>query len=887
MPLLYLSMNRSVANWVVERYQCTEKEKRLRNLLIANSGLRFKKGKWLNTKLDLDSIDTEELLVKILKVLNEDRIKFYTRDKDATNDNDDEEIIVTTASTNVNSEMKRLIMKKPRFTDVDSVREFILQTGRALVACNPSARNIQSDYVYLAHHYNLAQSRSSDSKLQKDLEDLQLAREEDKKAYLELNREYLQSEKDLQDCETKYQKYLDRQRVAENESAYQNNSMLQNQLQELTIKHNIEMVECNRKLTSARDEVNECNNKLTQAQDDLTKYSEMALQVVTYNQNDQQVLQLNEQMTQMTRTNNELNFQLDSMRKEFYTTIQDLQTQLASEQERHLETSRLLNETRNNNYVMRSQYEHFSSQMNIQYQDVVRLYEELQIVYKNVVDQHNTIIQDIKTVVINREEGFVNQFYAMKNNLSETIEKILEMTKNCSDVCYERSVDIADMRLADDLDRQDITITELVPGDESVVAASAAQFITFPEEPLNNDINMDQEANILSTDKNLQLPDIPNLPSPTPIAQTSASVDLPAPLLLRSGRQYKRAPIVNSPRQVLIVIAKSLGLSVAGGEKSLVNRITDAASRLDKLYQIMVRNMSCTPKENRSRLANMEDCVMDTITRLNSVNELQQNVDDVIRMCETDKAKIKRECNEDRQIAIELHENTVQDLKRTHILQLQQITVDHSLFELLVRLLKIITDISDTSQPILSDITEIHITNSIKNMYKIQNTIEFLKNILLILNNKCNIEFDVTNLLRGNENGRTEFLNTMLTFCDVLSPFNLNENEVQTILDVNLPQSTVNIQELPTDSSNVIENITIYEPVAGTSNISNTVSPINDYYTISYGSDESNAPDRYIESLRKRKRQEVPTYPISEEDEYFEEDEFNDENNIVKFPKTK
>nr|QNN89472.1 ORF42 [Pieris brassicae granulovirus] len=120
-------MKRSVANWVIEKHQCTEKEKRLRNLLITNSGLKLEGGKWLDKRIDLNAMDTEELLVKVLKAMNEQNLRFRTNDDDNDENNYDDEgnIVSVSKNNNVTRETKRLFTKRPNFTDIKSVREFI------------------------------------------------------------------------------------------------------------------------------------------------------------------------------------------------------------------------------------------------------------------------------------------------------------------------------------------------------------------------------------------------------------------------------------------------------------------------------------------------------------------------------------------------------------------------------------------------------------------------------------------------------------------------------------------------------------------------------------------------------------------------------------------
>lgn len=154
-------MNRSVANWMVEKHRCTEKEKRLRNLLVINSGLKVEGGRWLDRRFDLENLDTEVLLVKVLKTLTDDRNKLMSLSETGPNAINNEDTNEFSYGKNVSSELKRLFIKKPKFTNVDSVREFILQMARTIIACNPNASILSPDFTLLATNYGLSQDTAN------------------------------------------------------------------------------------------------------------------------------------------------------------------------------------------------------------------------------------------------------------------------------------------------------------------------------------------------------------------------------------------------------------------------------------------------------------------------------------------------------------------------------------------------------------------------------------------------------------------------------------------------------------------------------------------------------------------------------------------------------
>lgn len=143
---------------MVEKQRCTEKEKRLRDLLVINSGLKIEGGRWLDRRFDLESLDTEVLLVKVLKTLTDDRNKLMSLNETGINAEDTNDF---SHGKNVSSELKRLFMKKPKFTNADSVREFILQMARTIIACNPNASVLSPDFTLLATNYGLSQDTAN------------------------------------------------------------------------------------------------------------------------------------------------------------------------------------------------------------------------------------------------------------------------------------------------------------------------------------------------------------------------------------------------------------------------------------------------------------------------------------------------------------------------------------------------------------------------------------------------------------------------------------------------------------------------------------------------------------------------------------------------------
>nr|WPN08667.1 hypothetical protein [Cnaphalocrocis medinalis granulovirus] len=186
-------MKRSVASWVVEKHQCSEKEKRLRNLLLANGGLPLDDG-GLTSRINLNALDTEELLIKVLnhkhQLLQQKQILQQKQD-------DDDGGGTENSIVDVNRESRRLFTKRPRFTDIKSVREFILQMGRTIIACNPSLQYLGEDFNYIAYNYGLAQDTpvAENERIRREMRDYEVLNET-------LNTQLTQSNMQLTNAET-------------------------------------------------------------------------------------------------------------------------------------------------------------------------------------------------------------------------------------------------------------------------------------------------------------------------------------------------------------------------------------------------------------------------------------------------------------------------------------------------------------------------------------------------------------------------------------------------------------------------------------------------------------------------------------------------------------
>ncbi|AKN80722.1 hypothetical protein [Diatraea saccharalis granulovirus] len=300
-------MKRSVAGWVVEKQQCEDKEKRLRNLLITNSGLRLQGGRWIDQRLDLNSIDTEELLVKVLKKLNEGTT--------STTSNDDE-IIVDTRNNLLLRETKYL--KRPNFSDVESVREFILQIGRVVVLCEPSLQNLHSDFAYLAYNYGITHTpmeNKFDEEKEKRIITLEREREVNLRAYNKLKN-------DFEDLKLQYTDVLGKIQIGEE------NVIISRRLQE--------------KLTTTEDDLNKTREMLTQKEIRIRQYEDVYRE--TQNQLEEQIQTIEKYRINLITTQDRLKeceIQNDSLKNDLkscndhimniYSKAETTQSQIAEE----------------------------------------------------------------------------------------------------------------------------------------------------------------------------------------------------------------------------------------------------------------------------------------------------------------------------------------------------------------------------------------------------------------------------------------------------------------------------------------------------------------------------------------------------------------------------
>ncbi|UXX41848.1 hypothetical protein [Psilogramma increta granulovirus] len=221
-----MMIKRSVANWMVEKQRCTEKEKRLRNLLVINSGLKIEGGRWLDRRFDLENLDTEVLLVKVLKTLTDDRNKLMSLNETEINAEDTNQFGY---GKNVSSELKRLFMKKPKFTNTDSVREFILQMARTIIACNPNASVLSPDFTLLATNYGLSQDTAN---LQTQIYELKTENERITTDNTRLKQDNDSLTSGYQSLQVAYQDLLDNSEGGNNcDKLTQNISVLRDELQ--------------------------------------------------------------------------------------------------------------------------------------------------------------------------------------------------------------------------------------------------------------------------------------------------------------------------------------------------------------------------------------------------------------------------------------------------------------------------------------------------------------------------------------------------------------------------------------------------------------------------------------------------------------------------------
>ncbi|ACH69395.1 hypothetical protein PsunGV_gp045 [Pseudalatia unipuncta granulovirus] len=160
-------MNRSIATWIKERNVCVDKEQRLRNLILVY-------GNYTNS--DIQNIDTETLLVRVLKKINEQTIEYKSGgDISTTITKDYKNYVVTDELGNftlVNNNpppakrptpeaLKVLLNNKPSYGNPETVRNYLNQVTRLLAELDSRTAPVQTELSIIATNYGSASSVSA------------------------------------------------------------------------------------------------------------------------------------------------------------------------------------------------------------------------------------------------------------------------------------------------------------------------------------------------------------------------------------------------------------------------------------------------------------------------------------------------------------------------------------------------------------------------------------------------------------------------------------------------------------------------------------------------------------------------------------------------------
>lgn len=159
-------MNRSIANWIKERNVCVDKEQRLRNLILVYGNY---------TNADIQNIDTETLLARMLKKINDQTIEYRSGgDISTTITKDFKNYVVTDELGNftlVNNNpppakrptlesLKLLLNNKPAYGNPETVRNYLNQVTRLLAELDSRTAPVQTELSIIATYYGSAASVS-------------------------------------------------------------------------------------------------------------------------------------------------------------------------------------------------------------------------------------------------------------------------------------------------------------------------------------------------------------------------------------------------------------------------------------------------------------------------------------------------------------------------------------------------------------------------------------------------------------------------------------------------------------------------------------------------------------------------------------------------------
>ncbi|ABQ51984.1 hypothetical protein SlGVgp041 [Spodoptera litura granulovirus] len=254
-------MKRSVVNWISERNDCIERDKRLRNLLIVYSD---------HPRQVAECMDSESLLVDLLRRMHEVTVKLEAGGETKTTIHKEYRNFVGDESSLFNvskfppigpvpAQLATLLQQKPDYNNIDSVRDYIRQIARALVEYDVRAAPVMWEAQMISRNYGLGPSTSATDN------DVEMIETDTYK----LNNKELAKEKEklIVTIET-LKKELDKckKTVSEQNKAKQSLASVQKELELIKTdrdKTKTDLAACKADVDSKNIKITELNNKIT------------------------------------------------------------------------------------------------------------------------------------------------------------------------------------------------------------------------------------------------------------------------------------------------------------------------------------------------------------------------------------------------------------------------------------------------------------------------------------------------------------------------------------------------------------------------------------------------------------------------------------------------
>lgn len=668
----------------------------------------------MDKRLDLDAMDTEELLVKVLKVLNEERTMRV---------GDEESAVVDTQTRSA----RRLRFMRPRFTNNDSVREFILEMGRTIMACDPSASDLSSDFTFLAHNYGLA-SGTSNATTDATRRELDNANREIDRLRSEVGR----LEEVRASALVEYTELLSRTTVnAERDAELVESKRILEQLNATLERYRTGEQEL-------KDQLDRCNEELKNRQDASTRIERDLKEQLERCRSD---LDRNEQESKgLLLRNKQLQDDLEQCRAESAEQSLRLRNCLAKlerldrEHDENQRNTRMeLQKTRNDLTIKDNELERF--------RDVL---EKIQIKQKNLYDELEQCQAESRINRANSEQELrisranSEQCQAELRISRAELEQRRAEFEQCLAELKQRRAELEQCRAELEQCRAEL---EQCRSEVLTIRREYDKMLTV----LRQYNERYQEMQAIVRD-------------PTPvIEEVSDETQLALPAL----PQPELSEDLRSMQATLRLVARTLGVDVVD-KRDRMSAIARACDLLDKNLDTMFEMLPCDRKY--PRMESFQDCLAVIQKHLEDSNT---EIESIMTKCAKDKASLKNEFNNDMEKLKDDHASTERMLRSRLDAQSTVVTDQHRMFQPLTQLLNLVQTVTGKAQTFAneSEINTVNVEEATRNLNKVPATLEFLQEIVDTLDD-CGVEVRIELAVDDREE-RVGYLNRIASLCQM------------------------------------------------------------------------------------------------------------------------